>query len=322
MQPRFYIHPSDSPYETLAAEEAILESVHGIVLLLYRHRPSVIVGRTQNAWAECRTDRMEKDGVLLARRISGGGAVYHDPENLNFSFIAAPDIYDLDRQLRVILEAVRSFGISASFSGRNDILADGRKFSGNAFCVRRQGSFHHGTLLIGTDGEKMARYLSVPPDKIASKGIRSVRSRVVNLRELAPQITSQAMADALRSAFEAEYGTAPDWAPDPALAARARQLAERNRSWEWRLGKTPPFDIEAATRFPWGGFQIRFQLIHGRVAAAQVYSDAMEPELILSLPEILQGHPFSSSILSAALNPLATDPRVRDIQQFLLTKGY
>lgn len=322
-QPQYYMHPSESPFETLAAEEALLESQRGgIFLLLYRHQPSVIIGRTQNAWAECRTDLLTAEGIPLARRISGGGAVYHDSQNVNFSFIASPDIYDVERQLKVILRAVRSLGIRAEFSGRNDILAEGRKFSGNAFCVRREGAFHHGTLLVDTDGEKMTRYLSVSPDKIAAKGVVSVRSRVVNLKELSPGLTADQVISALLASFAAEYGEAEPWEPEEAVSARAAKLAVRNRSWDWIYGSAPPFDVTAATRFAWGSLEFRFELRRGRVAAAQVFSDAMDPELILCLPDLLQGQPFESAALSAALSPLAGSAQVRDVQQFLLDQAY
>lgn len=321
--PRFCLLPSDDPYETLALEEAVLDSLpQDVTLLLYRHRPSVVIGRTQNAWAECRPERMQAEGVRLARRITGGGAVYHDPQNLNFSFIAPPRLYDVPKQLGVILEAVREAGVDASFSGRNDLLASGRKFSGNAFCVRRQGALHHGTLLIRTDTEKMMRCLCPPPDKLAAKGVSSVRSRVVNLSELAADLTPESMAGILQRAFAAKYGSCTDWEPDDGLRSRAAELAGRNESWEWLYGRTPPFDLSMHARFPWGGLRLHFRLKHGRVSQVAAYSDAMDPTLILALPDVLTGIRFTGADLSAALAPLAGDSRVADIRQFLRERNY
>lgn len=327
MAVRFFIHPADNPHETLAFEEACLAAVdeEDVLLYLYRHRPSVIIGRTQNAWAECRHGEMQRDGILLARRITGGGAVYHDKENLNFSFIAGRKVYDVERQLAVILAAVRTFGIEAGFSGRNDILADGRKFSGSAFGVRKNGSVHHGTILIRTDKEKMARYLAVSRDKIAAKGVASVRSRVVNLSELCGQITPEKMTAALRDSFASAYGAPEDWTPGPQLIEQAGQLSIRNGSWEWLFSRSPSFNLQTAVRFDWGGLEMQFRLEHGRICEACIYSDAMDPDFILQIPEALHGIPFHTPAMNAALEPLKNASTVRwveDIQDFLRKKAY
>ena len=187
MLKHFYFYRSDSlcPWHNLAVEEHILMTLppETCVMYLYQHKNAVIIGKNQNAWKECRTEQLKREGGKLARRISGGGAVYHDMGNLNFSFILDRNDYDLHRQLGIILSAVRKLGISAEFSGRNDILSEGAKFSGNAFCYKKTGAFHHGTILVDADMTKLSRYLSVSKDKIASKGVDSVRSRVCNLKE-------------------------------------------------------------------------------------------------------------------------------------------
>lgn len=327
MPVRFYFSPQNDPHCTLALEEAYLRSAgeEEIMLYLYRHRPSVIIGRTQNAWAECRHDRMENDGICLARRITGGGAVYHDEGNLNFSFIAGSCVYDVKRQLAVILEAVRGFGIDAGFSGRNDLVAGGRKFSGNAFGIRKNAAVHHGTLLISTEKEQMMRYLSVSPDKIAAKGVASVRSRVVNLSELAPGLTVEKMVQSLRSSFADAYGEPEEWTPDPVLCRRANTLAARNAGWKWLFGRTPAFDLQASSRFSWGGFEMQLQLEHGIIRDVQIYSDAMDPAFILAIPAAWRGVPFRSQSMADALEPLrnsTTSIFVGDIQTFLLDRHY
>ncbi|MBD5560117.1 MAG: lipoate--protein ligase [Clostridia bacterium] len=323
MQPLFYECTSENPCETLALEEALLERpAADVFLLLYRHQPSVIIGRTQNAWAECRTERLKEDGVQLARRISGGGAVYHDPGNLNFSFLMHPDAYDTERQLSVILQTVRSFGIEARFSGRNDLLADGRKFSGSAFCVRNQACCHHGTLLIGTDMQKMADYLHAPQDKLAAKGVASVPARVINLGDLCPGLTVDRMRGALLEEFAAEYGRPAGWEPDADRLARARELAARNAAWGWRYGKTPPFDLTLRRRFRWGSLELNLSLERGCIKTAHAWSDAMDPDLILALAPALQGCPLTGAAMSAALKKLGPHPLLADIRQFLASSSY
>lgn len=321
---------SHNPHETLALEEALLDTLPAgcALLYLYVHDNSVIVGRNQNAWAECRHELLLEEGGTLARRVSGGGAVYHDSQNLCFSFIVPKEAYDLRRQCGVIVEAVRSFGIEAGFSGRNDILANGRKFSGNAFCFRGRNAFHHGTILIDTDQERMQRYLAVSPDKIRAKGIESVRSRVVNLRELCSVLTARKMADSLISAFEQEYGSAQLLKLDAGTLERARQIATRNASWEWIFGKSPQFDIEASTRFGWGGVQILFSLRAGFVENALVFSDAMDEELISRLGPCLEGCAFRSEDLASAVRSLGDDGvrlharMAGDIAHFLEERKY
>ena len=147
-----------------------------------------------------------RDSVQLVRRITGGGAVYHDRGNLNFSFIAGSERYDQDRQLRLILDAVRALGIPCEATGRNDLAVEGRKFSGNAFCKRSKVKQHHGTLLIASDLDQLQKYLRVDPRKLRSKGTKSVRSRVCNLSDFLPGLRVEALLEALQTAFGREYG--------------------------------------------------------------------------------------------------------------------
>ncbi len=324
----FYSNPIHDPYQTLALEEYMVEHVREgeITLYLYTHGDSVIIGRNQNAWGECRHDALVKDGGKLARRISGGGAVFHDMHNLNFSFVAWREDYDLHRQLKVILDAVKSFGIDAEFSGRNDILADGRNFSGNAFCYRKNGAFHHGTILIGADMTKLAKYLSVPKDKIESKGIASVRSRVVNLRDLNPDITPQNMAEALKKSFEGEYGAARPYPITAEAQAEVARLAKRNESWDWLFGQSPSFDIHIATRFEWGGIELMFSLKDAVIESARIFSDAMDADFIASIPQHLEGVQFRSAPLAEAVRAIPHTKEQRemleDIAAYIEKQGY
>ena len=165
----------------------------------------MVIGRNQNPWKECRTALLTEEGGHLARRLSGGGAVFHDLGNLNFTFLMPAADYDLPRQLAVIERACQSLGIPAARSGRNDLLAEGRKFSGNAFYQHAGKAYHHGTLMLDVDLEMVQRYLSPSKAKLAAKGVDSVRSRVVNLREFVPDLTIPQLADALIAALAEVY---------------------------------------------------------------------------------------------------------------------
>ena len=194
-----YMSPTGDGWKNLAADEWFLDHLpeDTVLLYFYINDNAVIIGKNQNPWRECDLTAMEQDGVQLVRRVSGGGAVYHDGGNLNFSFIASRTRYDEQKQFELILQAVRSLGIACEFSGRNDLLAEGRKFSGNAFCHRGPNCQHHGTLLVDADMGRLQRYLKPDPRKLRAKGVASVRSRVCNLKELCPGLTAEAVRRAV-----------------------------------------------------------------------------------------------------------------------------
>jgi lipoate-protein ligase A len=328
-QSYFHIAGSDDPHATLALEEYMLNHIAPgeIILYLYTHKNSVIIGKNQNAWAECRHDLLFRESGKLARRVSGGGAVFHDIGNLNFSFIVDRKEYDLHRQLSVILQAVKSFGIRAEFSGRNDIIVDGKKFSGNAFCHRKGGSFHHGTILIDVDKENLAKYLQVSVDKIESKGVKSVRSRVCNLTEYNPEVNIQNMTDALLCAFEEEYGRAAPYTLPAGAEEEIQKLSARNAQWEWLFGATPKFDITLSSRFEWGGVEIGLALKDGAIADARIYSDAMDADLIERISENLIGVRFNSRELAGHIENLPSESArqkevLHDLGKFLREKAF
>ena len=205
---KLYRGQSFDPFFNLAVEEYLLQNTDEgcCTLYLWQNQNTVVIGRNQNAFKECRTTLLEDEGGKLARRLSGGGAVFHDLGNLNFTFLVPTADYDLDKQLKVIELACEKLGVKVERSGRNDILADGRKFSGNAFYKNGPRAYHHGTLMVDVDREKMGRYLNPSKAKLSSKGVDSVRSRVVNLKELAPDTTIEMLSQELAEAFGQVYG--------------------------------------------------------------------------------------------------------------------
>ena len=308
------------PHYNLAVEQQLLETVKEdqCILYLWQNQNTVVIGRNQNPWKECRTALLQEEGGHLARRLSGGGAVFHDLGNLNFTFLVPQIDYDLDRQLSVIQEAVRSLGIPAEKSGRNDILADGRKFSGNAFYKNGRQAYHHGTLLVDVDTAKMGRYLNPSKAKLQAKGVDSVRSRVVNLKELNPDITIDALKHALKAAFSQVYDCPVSTIRELDLDQdRIRELAERNRSWEWNFGQKLPFTFECEDRFPWGGAQIQLVVEDGFIREAKLYSDSMDWEVSPRLEETLTGCPLSPDAIRARLEGTGID-QVSDICSLLL----
>jgi lipoate-protein ligase A len=302
---KIFLTKTLDPWWNLAIEEYLLETVEKdkCILYLWQNENTVVIGKNQNPWRECRTELLEREGGKLARRLSGGGTVFHDLGNLNFTFITNRENYNLEKQMKVILSAVSKVGIHAELNGRNDITLEGRKFSGNAFCFRKKNAYHHGTILVSTDIDKLTKYLQVSDEKIKSKGVRSVQSRVVNLTEHQPLLTIEKMENAFVEAFNEYYGGNSPVSEDTKNIDQVQieELYKKYSSWNWRYGEVLEFDVKLTGDFSWGGLEIGFQLKKGRVDKATVYSDALDEEFIGMLPKIFEGNDFSSANLANSI---------------------
>lgn len=301
-----YSAPTGDGWLNLARDGYFLENNKkgDVILYFYVNKNAVIIGRNQNAWKECSIANMDADGVQLVRRHSGGGAVFHDNGNLNFSFITDEKHYDLNRQMRVILNAVSKLGLKAELSGRNDITVDGKKFSGNAFSLAKGNRSHHGTILVNADLTKLSNYLCVSKEKMRSKGIDSVRARVCNICELSSGLTVEAMRRLVIESFIEEYGAASEYVFDGTALAEVEERRERLASWEWRFGKTPQFDFETDKRFSFGDTQIYFNSSNGVIRETKVYSDCLDTELTTEIENALTGVHFRKEEIKAALSKM------------------
>ena len=329
---RLILTSSNDPWHNLALEEYLFDThKEGFLLYLWQNQNTVVIGRNQNAWKECRLSLLEQDGGRLARRTSGGGAVFHDLGNLNFTFLTSRAGYDLPRQLSVITGTARELGIDARFTGRNDILAFGKtgetpaecgaKFSGNAFRFSRTAGLHHGTLLVRADMEKLAKYLAPSKDKLTAKGVESVRARVCNLSDFYPSLTIEQVKTAVIHAFTKEYGP-PETLLEEELDHEAiARITQKHASREWRLGETPAFDMELYNRFSWGALELQISFSRGKLTAVRAFSDAMDEAFVLSLPEVLTGCAFESRAMASAVETLET-PEAQDVAAWLLEKGF
>lgn len=306
---KLYIYETacTDPYRNIATEKYLMEHVEPgcCILYLWQNAHTVVIGRNQNAWLECRTELLTEEGGSLARRLSGGGAVYHDMGNLNFTFLMDDEDYDVDKQLSVIQAACKKLGIETVKSGRNDLLANGCKFSGNAFYHSQGKAYHHGTLLINADMDKLSRYLTPPKAKLEAKGVSSVRSRVTNLRDLCPGLTCQGFKAPLAAAFGEVYGLVPQpYVLDPA----AHDLIEADikvlSGWDWLYGKPLPFSFSCEEKFDWGYIRLQMQVESGIICHAEVYSDAMDWLLPQSIAKALTGCRFTLTDMQTALKEL------------------
>ena len=317
---RLQTYESDGfdPYRNLAIEQHLLETVEGGCCLLYlwSNERTVVIGRNQNAWAECRTTLLSEEGGRLARRLSGGGAVYHDLGNLNFTFLMREEDYDLNRQLSVIQRACRLCWIETEISGRNDLLASGRKFSGNAFYHHEGRAYHHGTLLVDVNADAMSRYLSPSKAKMQAKGVESVRARVVNLKELNPKITVDLLKAAMKQAFSEVYGL-PLLSPPVIDEARVAELTAHYASDAWLYGQKLPFTFRCESRFPWGGIELQLSVDRGVITNAKVYTDDMDSNLADKLEAALIGCPLRKEAIRQALQDTVEQDKQADLIELI-----
>jgi len=300
-----------NPWFNLATEDWIFNTLNpdSHTLFLWRNSETVVIGRSQNPWVECKTDKMAADDVFLARRQSGGGAVFHDLGNTNFTFLSPKHAYDQTTNFTIIINALKKLGIDATLSGRNDMQVDDRKISGSAFKHAADRSFHHGTLLVNANMQKLSDYLNPHPLKLKAKGIKSVRARVANLVEFNDAINHETLSDTIIEAFFDYYGeTAPveqldeaSLAKQPTLNTYYQQMAD----WDWRFGKTPEFSHHIETRFEWGMMDVHMDVKQAVIAEVVIFSDALNVELIDLLKEILTGVKYNKREIQDKLDELA-----------------
>ncbi|MED3955446.1 lipoate--protein ligase [Priestia aryabhattai] len=268
------------PRINLAIEEYALKhlDINETYLLFYINEPSIIIGKNQNTIEEINTKYVEDQHIHVVRRLSGGGAVYHDKGNLNFSFITKDDgnsFHNFKKFTEPVVEALKKLGVNAELSGRNDLMAEGRKISGNAQFSTKGRMFSHGTLLFDSEIENVVSALKVKKDKIESKGIKSIRNRVANISEFLEQkVTVEEFREMLlRYIFEGEENiteyklTEKDWETIHQISKK------RYQSWDWNYGKSPKFNLQHSHRFPVGQIDVRLEVNKGKIDACTIYGD-------------------------------------------------
>lgn len=313
-----YTSKDYNPYNNLAKEKLLFDSVaeDEMILYLWQNKNTVVIGKNQNAYAECPTELLKKDGISLARRLSGGGAVFHDLGNLNFTFISSSENQSTQNNLKIISLACKMCGIKAEVSGRNDILASGRKFSGNAFYNSKGKAYHHGTILICANKDKLSKYLTPSEAKLKAKGVKSVRSRIINLCELNPDITCDIMKENLSKAFENFYEKKAEIIEE-LNEKEIKSLSQKYQSTEYLFGTQPPFEIEFSNRFSWGSISLGLSVEKGIIKNAAVYTDSMDFNLAKNVKSALCGCRFENLSVKKALENVLNSDIANDITELL-----
>lgn len=318
------------PWQNLAFEEFLFESLPDKTsyLFLYCNNPTVVIGRNQNPWKECCLETMRSDNVVLARRISGGGAVYHDAGNLNFSFMLPKHQFDYDRQFAMLLSILQQVGITARVTDRRDIRVGDKKFSGNSFCFRGNRALHHGTLMIDVDLKRLTSYLEVRKNMISTNAIASVPSSVVNLTDINSQLNKDCIVELIIAAFQKDYGTRGGMTTIDRLPAdnELQNIYHRHTRWDWQYGETPAFTWGMRNQFVWGWDFFTFQLIKGKVNDLLIESDTLHAEYIDDIKARVRGCICNGPELAKALLLSDTsDPRYiyySEIAQWLHNGGF
>ncbi|MDR7076682.1 lipoate-protein ligase A [Neobacillus niacini] len=300
------------PRINLAIEEYALKNldINETYLLFYINEPSIIIGKNQNSVEEINTEYVESNGIHVVRRLSGGGAVYHDLGNLNYSFITKDDgdsFHNFRKFTEPVIAALKQMGVNAELSGRNDILAEGRKISGNAQFSTKGRMFTHGTLLFNSEMDHIVSALRVKKDKIESKGIKSVRSRVANISEFLSEKVEieEFRTSLLKFIFQgkeiSEYVlTEGDW-------EKIHQISkERYQNWDWNYGKSPKFNLQHSHRFPIGQIDVRLDVEKGVIENCKIYGDFFGVGDVSDIENKLKHVRYEKSELEAVLNDIDT----------------
>ena len=282
---------SNDAYFNMAVEEYVFTHFTDDIFMLWRNEPAIIVGLFQNSLAEINLDYVKEKNIKVVRRLTGGGAVFHDLQNLNFTFVESNSKGNFRTFTQPIIEVLNGIGVDARFEGRNDLMIDGRKFSGNAQCVSNGRMLHHGTLLFDTAMTDMSNALKVNPLKFEDKAVKSVCKRVTNISEhLKSPMTVLQFADLImKHIMETRENCQLYEFTDEDLVAINKLRDEKYSTWEWNFGHSPKYSFSKMIRATGGNIEMHLQTEKGIISAVKIYGDFFAKRDVSDFEKLLIG---------------------------------
>lgn len=310
---KYIVNTSNDPAYNVALEAYAFQKLTDIdeIFILWINEPAIIIGRHQNTIQEINKEFIDKNGIHVVRRLSGGGAVYHDLNNLNYTIISnntQEGAFDFQTFSKPVIDTLAKLGVKAEFTGRNDLEINGQKFAGNAQAYYKGRMMHHGCLLFDVDMSVLGQALKVSKDKIESKGIKSVRARVTNIVDhLSDKITVQEFSDAILAQMKEEYPEMDEYVLSDAELSEIQAMRDNQfATWDWTYGKAPEYTIERGVRYPAGKITTYANVENSTIKSVKIFGDFFGVKSVDDIEKMLEGVRYDYKDVLAALKTVDT----------------
>ncbi|HEM9159528.1 TPA: lipoate--protein ligase [Streptococcus agalactiae] len=310
---KYIVNTSNDPAYNVALEAYAFQKLTDIdeIFILWINEPAIIIGRHQNTIQEINKEFIDKNGIHVVRRLSGGGAVYHDLNNLNYTIISnntQEGAFDFQTFSKPVIDTLAKLGVKAEFTGRNDLEINGQKFAGNAQAYYKGRMMHHGCLLFDVDMSVLGQALKVSKDKIESKGIKSVRARVTNIVDhISDKITVQEFSDAILAQMKEEYPEMDEYVLSDAELSEIQAMRDNQfATWDWTYGKAPEYTIERGVRYPAGKITTYANVENSTIKSVKIFGDFFGVKPVDDIEKMLEGVRYDYKDVLAALKTVDT----------------
>ena len=313
---RYIYNDSTEPYFNLALEEYFLKQTDEEYFILWRNEPCIVVGKNQNTLSEIHLEFVKERNIKVVRRLTGGGAVFHDLGNINFTIIFNDEssFNDFKGFVAPIIGTLKTLGIDAEFSGRNDMLIEGKKFSGNAQCKHKSRVMHHGTLLFSSNMNDLSGALKPKDIKFSDKSVKSVASRVTNISEhLANKLSALEFKDEIFRYISSNTQSPIDSLTQEEIEKISRLRDEKYSTWEWNFGNSPKYSFYNEKRFAAGTFEVHIDVLKGIIKDIKIFGDFFGKNDISELEASLKNISHEKASISKALSNIDISKYITNI---------